>query len=114
MFDFNLEIAVSLMIIALVAIAALRSGRAAITVTESDNEMKRDVNQLKLDVHQIKTELHDAPSAADVAKLNTEVAGMRREMALMAKSADRTEEAVVRIESHLLNVAPARSPRSRK
>jgi type II secretory pathway pseudopilin PulG len=103
MFDFNPEIMVSLIIVALVAFAAIKSARANAPASASDDALKEDVNQLKLDVRQIKTELDDAPTAADVAKLNSEVTGMRREMALVAKSADRTEEAVVRIESHLMN-----------
>lgn len=54
------------------------------------------------DIRRLEEKIAALPSDADVKTLGGEIKGIRREMDLMSKASDKTGEAVVRIEQHLL------------
>lgn len=121
-----IEIAIILFIIGSIAITVWRTGQSNPTGT---GEIGKRIHRLDTDVRAVKTQVNNierrvkeidetAATKNDAKRLESAVmklqdqvsalpngetlAGIRREMDLVVKATDRTEEAVVRIEQHLL------------
>jgi len=106
------DVLISIAILAMLALAIWTARRSGAANPVGTGRLQRDVSVLRGDVRkaqsdiaEIRKDLDAAPSLADLEVLKTDIAASRREMELIGKAADRTEQAVVRIEQLLMDRA---------
>jgi hypothetical protein len=134
----NFDVALTLLIIGLVAWAALRQGKANPVGTGATLEqiagVKTDVAAVKKDVGNVRAaltkletgmgemrkELDGCPTEDDITALKelvrSELGGLEREIAALKQIGEKTDQAVIRIEMLLMERAlpPAGGGRSRR